>query len=520
MSKITKLNLALASISSIFILSGCNGGNSSSTQPTNVSPTNCTYGGSSKSYNATAMDTILTNCEFNRIYRGQTGDTYDPAYAEQPYNLAKANKTPSPYTYFSYANLVTAYNNLFTLYPDKKPFASGDYFKDMRELAAFLANINQETNGAAPPVFESTGTLKGAGSLGSGYGLTATSEGSCSDTGACTQYGSKASFCSTTGDIPPSGSIQLCNGSTAGYCVEARAFCAQPDTPDPAKAINQYFGRGSKQLTYAYNYIFYGSKINPSSPLDLANNPSNLGTDGVLGWETGLAYWSIPFEEASGSKKPSMHDGFFNPTTGSNSAVFNASTGFGKTVNIINGGVECGKNNTFVKTTTLSRINSYLELLFLLYSKMPIDKVEVTHTVGSISVVDKYSRSDLLNNILTGGVKIGGVTTNPASPTAPHLVKSYSQDGESKLTNYVPVTASYAYNVNWGVYGRYNSQPLIEEYYYASDTPTIQGLNDYNNGHTKITKIMLYYDTTSQYNTTGIASERLDCAGVENYEGN
>ena len=518
MKKITTLNLALASVA-FFILSGCNGGSNSSAPASGGSSTSCTYGGNSKTYNATGMDTILTNCEFNRIYRGQTGNAYDPAYAEQPYNLAKANKNPSPYTYFSYANLVTAYSDLFAQYPEQKPFASGDYFKDMRELGAFLANINQETNGAAPPVFLADGTFTTAGALGSGFGLTATSEGSCSSSG-CSQYGSKASFCATSGPVPASGSIQLCNGSDAGYCVEARAFCAQTDIPDPSSPANQYFGRGAKQLTYAYNYIFYGSKINPSNPLDLVNNPSKLGSDGVLGWETGLAYWSIPFEEASGSKKPSMHDGFFYPTTGSVSAEFNASTGFGKTVNIINGGVECGKTNTFVKTTTLSRINSYLELLFLLYSKMPIDRVEVTRTVDGNSVVDTYSRADLLNNILTGGVEIGGVTTNPASPSAPQLVKIYSQNGIAKATNYVPVTPAYAYNTNWGVYGRYNSQPLIEEYYYASDTPTNQGLNDYNNGHTNITKIMLYYDTTSQYNTTGIASERLDCAGVANYEGN
>lgn len=519
MSKIIKLNLALASISSIFILSGCNNGNSASTPASGGTSTTCTYGGSSKTYTATTMNTILTNCEFDRIYRGNTGNTYDPAYAEQPYNLAKAKGTPSPYAYFSYSNLVAAYNDLFTKYPTIKPFASGDYFTDMRELGAFLANINQETNGAAPPVFTATGTMTGAGSLGSGYGLTATSEGSCSTSG-CSQYGSKTSFCNTTGPIPASGSIQLCNGSTAGYCTEARAFCADTTLPDPTNPANQYFGRGSKQLTYAYNYIFYGSKINPTSPLDLVNNPSQLGTNGILGWETGLAYWSIPFEEATGSSKPSMHNGFFNPTTGSISAEFNASTGFGKTINIINGGVECGKTNTFVKTTTLSRINSYVELLFLLYSKMPIDRVEVTRTVNGSSVVDTYSRSDLLNNILTGGVRIGGVTTNPASPTAPQLVKTYSQGGTAMATNYIPVTASYAYNTSWGVYGRYNSQPLIQEYYYAADTLTNQGLNDYNNGHTNITKIMLYYDTTNQYNTTGIASERLDCAGVENYEGN
>lgn len=516
MRKVTILNLALVS-ASFFVLSGCNGG-SNNTSSSGQS-TNCTYGGSSQTYTPTGMETILTSCEFERIYRGQTGNAYDPAYAEQPYNLAKINKNPSPYTYFSYTNLVTAYSSLFAKYPDKTPFASGDYFNDMRELAAFLANINQETNGASPPVFSADGTFKTAGALGSGFGLTATSEGSCSSSG-CSQYGSKASFCATSGSIPASGSIQLCNGSNSGYCVEARAFCAQSDTPDPSIPANQYFGRGAKQLTYAYNYIFYGSKINPDHPLDLANNPSKLGTDGVLGWGTALAYWSIPFEEASGSKKPSMHDGFFHPTTGSSSAEFNASIGFGKTVNIINGGVECGKTNAFVKTTTLSRINSYIELLFLLYSKMPIDRVEVTRVVNGNQVIDTYNRTDLLNNILTGGVKIGDVTTNPASPTAPQLVKTYSENGVAKATNYVLVNPSYAYNTNWGVYGRYNSQPLIQEYYYAADTPTNQGLNDYNNGHTNITKIMLYYDTASKYNTTEIASERLDCAGVENYEGN
>ncbi len=474
---------------------------------------NCTRGATPSSLaeaEANPQFPNLSLCKFNAIYT----DSFATAYADNP----KLAKGTAPYSFYSYGNLAQAYQDLFVSQAsiaDAAPFNGSDSFSNTREIAAFLANINQETNGASPPSFLVSGDLVkpgGAGSLGAAYGLTAITEGSCAISG-CPDYGTKKGFCESTDGTAK---LSACSGISTtpegtDYCSLAVKFCTDTNYP-PNIPANQFFGRGSKQLTHAYNYIFYGSRINPSDPLALANEPNLIDSSGTLGWKVGLAYWSVPFQEPSGSLKPSMHDGFFNPTTGSSSAEFDAQTGFGKTVNIINGGIECGASHLYIRNTTLSRINNYIELLLRIDPTLPINRVEVTQKDGS---VDVYSLADLKTNIETQNPLNTGY--DPLSPTASQLVKNYSSNEVAKQSDYTVYEPTWTMNIKWGNNGRYNSAPLLQEYYFAPDTPDLAGVtNVYNNGQTNLTKIMLFYDS----NTAGLTEERLDCAGIQDYSGN
>ncbi|MEY4504384.1 MAG: hypothetical protein RL154_678, partial [Pseudomonadota bacterium] len=420
------------------------------------------------------------------------------------------------YDYYSYGNLKQAYDHLFGLYTQYKPFASGDYFNDTRELSAFLANIGQETNGNYASGFDDSNQLKTAGALGNTYGLYAVTEGSCATSG-CADYGTKSKYCAgyyNQNNVWVDGShITVCKNTSnsSEFCKLSTAYCNNNVWPDNNSTgpKGQFFGRGGKQLTYSFNYMYYGSKIFPDDKFKLGDNPSMLDSNGTLGWETALAYWSMPYEDAY-STKPSMREGFFSPTTTSKTE-FDASTGFGKTVNLINGGVECGKTRAkhdYVANTTLNRINNYIELLFLNFGQIPIDRVEVTRVIDGQTVVDTYTKAQLLHNISTEGVSIKGYSfsVDASKSDAPHLVKYYTRDGKEISVDYKQANLNIGtYTMQWGSNGRYNSQPLIQEYYAPN---------------ANITKIMLYYDASSEYNKQKLSSERLDCTNVQNFEGN
>jgi predicted chitinase len=81
-----------------------------------------------------------------------------------------------------------------------------------------------------------------------------------------------------------------------------------------------YHGRGPIQLSWNYNYAVCGSAIG----IDLLNNPELVATDSAISFATGLWFWMT-----SQSPKPSCHDAIRN-------------SGFGMTIFIINGGLECG----------------------------------------------------------------------------------------------------------------------------------------------------------------------------------
>jgi basic endochitinase B len=106
-----------------------------------------------------------------------------------------------------------------------------------------------------------------------------------------------------------------------------------------------YYGRGPKQLTWNYNYgqfseAWFGSKDT------LLQHPELLSTDPVLSFASAIWFWMTPQ-----FPKPSCHDimiGKWIPTA--NDTLKGRMPGFGATVNVINGGLECGSGTSLTKT--------------------------------------------------------------------------------------------------------------------------------------------------------------------------
>jgi chitinase len=153
-----------------------------------------------------------------------------------------------------------------------------------REAAAFLANASHETTGGWPTAPDGPYA----------WGLCFREEVGCG-TGSCT-----------------------------GYC---------DTTSYPCPAGQTYHGRGPLQLSWNYNYAQCGAALG----LDLLNDPGLVTRDGVVGWETAIWFWMTPQ-----APKPSCHDamiGAWTPSAADTAA--GRAPGFGVTVDIINGGLEC-----------------------------------------------------------------------------------------------------------------------------------------------------------------------------------
>jgi hypothetical protein len=158
-----------------------------------------------------------------------------------------------------------------------------------RELAAFLANCAQETSGG----------WEGAPGGYFKWGFYFIREQGCD--GGCPQYSD-----SSKKKYPP---------------VSGRS----------------YYGRGPKQLSYNYNYGQFSQDYFGDKEV-LLQDPDRVARDSVLAFASALWFWMTPQPP-----KPSCHDvitGIWHPTHHDQQA--GRLPGFGTTLNIINGGVECG----------------------------------------------------------------------------------------------------------------------------------------------------------------------------------
>jgi predicted chitinase len=98
-------------------------------------------------------------------------------------------------------------------------------------------------------------------------------------------------------------------------------YCDASSTSHPCARGKTYHGRGPLQLSWNYNYGACGSAIGK----DLLNHPELVSTDSTITFMTALWFWMT-----TQPPKPSCHDAI-------------RSSGFGMTINVINGGIECGK---------------------------------------------------------------------------------------------------------------------------------------------------------------------------------
>ena len=89
------------------------------------------------------------------------------------------------------------------------------------------------------------------------------------------------------------------------------------------------------QLSWNYNYGAAGRALG----LDLLDNPDLVKSDSTISFATALWFWMTPQ-----APKPSCHEvmsGLWNPD--SEDISQGRTVGFGMTINIINGGLECGR---------------------------------------------------------------------------------------------------------------------------------------------------------------------------------
>ena len=120
----------------------------------------------------------------------------------------------------------------------------------------------------------------------------------------------------------------------------------------PCPEGKKYYGRGAKQLSYNFNYGPFSDVMFEDVNV-LLEDPDRVGREGWLAMSSALWFFMTPQ-----SPKPSMHDvvaGFWQPNEYDKAAGIEA--GFGATINIINGGIECGGRNEDIRAQ--NRIDYY-----------------------------------------------------------------------------------------------------------------------------------------------------------------
>jgi chitinase len=120
-------------------------------------------------------------------------------------------------------------------------------------------------------------------------------------------------------------------GCEGGACS---AYCDSSSTQYPCAPGKTYHGRGPIQLSWNYNYGAFGEVLD----VDLLADPDLVTADGRIAFATALWFWMT-----AQAPKPAAHDvmvGAWEPSAADVAA--GRSPGFGMTVNIINGGLECG----------------------------------------------------------------------------------------------------------------------------------------------------------------------------------
>lgn len=100
----------------------------------------------------------------------------------------------------------------------------------------------------------------------------------------------------------------------------------------------QYFGRGPLQLSWNYNYGTCGNDIG----VDLLGNPGLVATNNVISFKSSLWFWN----KYGDNVIPHIHDvitGSWRPNSADRAA--NRVPGFGVTIDIINGDLECNQES-------------------------------------------------------------------------------------------------------------------------------------------------------------------------------
>lgn len=321
-------------------------------------------------------------------------------------------------TVFTYAGLIEAAK----LYPG---FAGvGDTTTQLQELAAFLANVSQETTGSwsslsEPAIYQ--------------WGL---------------YYADEVPFCEPWVETRTADEAEAC----ARFCVQPTDYPCKPTKPygPSAPPYNPpfYEGRGPLQITYNYNY----GPAEACLQLDIYNRPDLVATDPATTWKTALWFWMTPQPP-----KPSSHDIMVGNWTPSDAdKALGRYPGFGMVINVINGGLECGPNLPILNISSISQSGSTVTLRSaeeIPTSYQPTAAVPTYALIAGVNpsgyngiypIVAYSARELTLTNTSFTGLtpSSGGSFTLSRSPTA--VTKR-----NNRIANYV----KYFTSSQWGGFG-------------------------------------------------------------------
>lgn len=241
-----------------------------------------------------------------------TGGTTEPGTTGEPGACGSLDALISAEVWaemFPNANALYAYDAFLGAAAEYPAFAAeGTPAQCRREVAAFLANISHETTGGWPD----------APGGPYAWGLYFTQEVGC-EMGACTGY---------------------CDANNAEY---------------PCAPGKTYHGRGPIQLSWNYNYGAAGAALGEP----LLAQPELVAEDGEIAFRTALWFWMT-----AQPPKPSAHDvmaGSWAPSPADEAA--GRVPGFGMTINIINGGLECGQPTNAKVEDRVGFFQRYADLL-------------------------------------------------------------------------------------------------------------------------------------------------------------
>jgi hypothetical protein len=306
---------------------------------------------------------LLQNCPAVTV-TGNNGERVDFSGAKPDPAVIKTITTK-----YTYENLVASAQG----FPGF--LSSSDVNINKHELAAFLANTNQETLGfcfdSETPfyILEKINTLAEV----KAYGPRMLDWLSRED---------KAELRNLNPSLDVSGQTWASLGASKQEQLSEWFFRVKKPRGKYCGSSNcsgyseYYYGRGALQLSYPENYRAASTAINSThvfaGAVDLYNNPNevvdtkyNTAHGSSLLWSTALWFWMTPQ-----GNKPSAHQvmsGGWTPNTADKQN--GRKPGFGSTINIINGGLECGVaitragSDSDAKEKEQNRIDTYKGLL-------------------------------------------------------------------------------------------------------------------------------------------------------------
>lgn len=300
-----------------------------------------------------------------------------------------SGEAPKPDSIKSITTLYT-YENFAKTTPYFDDFLGHDRTNAKRELAALLANVQQETTGlcfASETPFDVLEKLS-----------TKAEFSHIQNKQLCSWFTSDADIKSLAAmgiTLPAPCTDTNITAATRDKLIDyafnvKRAkgkYCQTVDTKMQAECLasnRYYYGRGAIQLSYPYNYIAFGNSLFVKKyGYDLYQHPelvsspeANQENRASLLWGSALWFWMTPQ-----SPKPSAHAVMTNEWVPSVSDIkYNRKPGFGSVINIINGGLECGAERTGDKDIKAqNRIDAYNRILNIIGmpkdddSKHPLD---------------------------------------------------------------------------------------------------------------------------------------------------